>query len=153
MADKKFHGAVTVSAKLQDVTESLEILAQVDDHPFTSVSLCGHSRSVKPSHPSPSVSRLQSDGSSRAEKQPDVIYFFALLVYYAARVVRQYPSMCQCVRVLTDTCTSVSSLSPLPLTPSGGAVVLPCGRRLFVCKPSLKRFKVDKSSRPPGCEP
>lgn len=64
---------------------------------------------------------------------------------------RQYPSMCRCVlnRHLRKPIKSVY----LPPSPRVGVVASTCSRQLFVCKPSLKRFKVDRGSRPRGCEP
>lgn len=76
VADNKFHGAVTVSAKPQDVIESLEIFTQVADGPFASVSLFVWPHSISQTLPHPHRLFHCRSLTAAAEKRPNVIYFF-----------------------------------------------------------------------------
>lgn len=139
------------TSSFQDVNESLNFLAQVYESLFPLVCVCAST--VDQSNPPLSVSRQRPDGSSKPEKEADVINFCVhRSVHYAACVICRYPSFV-CVRVCSW--RSVQAYQDksitLPQSSQGGALAwLVCTRQLFVCKLSLKLFKVDKSTRPRG---
>lgn len=92
----------------------------------------------------PVLASSQTVAANLKKKKPDVIYFRACCsVHDAARLVCQYE------RVRGDLDKGFQT-SPLPRCSHLRGSGVGCAQ--FVCKLSLKLFKVDKSTRPEGCD-
>lgn len=112
------------------------------------VCVCFHSQSIK-------CQAICFWPVARRQQQTSLSWFIIVCcVYYAAGCIYRC-RVCVCVRESVCCCPYRHTQTyPLGCT-TQSPQVLGCGavcyRQLFVCKPSLKLFRVDKRTRPENC--